>query len=408
MIESFPINSEFSEPSESFEFKEKELREKFAGELKNPYKGSYLKKLERIAGAFVLAGLVTLAAPEKAVLPEKSQDFKEFQMLDYYHYREPFIYLDVLTNLQKKIEEKGGIDISPQLPGEVFKPEKLSDIAGLQVEEKEIPYFSKPEIIFGEDFIKKNPEKAKEYFAKISKTQEATVIITTENSQGSGVIINTEKGKMIITNNHVINDKGGKWIKFRNGIMVEAKVLNVDAKNDIAILKIDLPEDAIEKKEVLKGTNSLGLDMSPALQSGENIAVIGHPFGYPFEVSLAKVKNTEGEFIEEANQKSFVDTKIFSEPDQRFVKLASYDVPSYMGQELGLIAHKGESIWGMSGGPIIKLDEKGEPRLIGITVQRIPDKTKKSSYFTIGVGIHSQLIGDFLEKSGCPAAVSEK
>ncbi len=425
MIESFPIN--FNDPSqekpkpesgleslepiapkESFEFREGKLREGFAKELKKPCENSYLKTLKKVITPFVLAGLMTLVVPEKATLPEKSKDFKEFQLLDYYREKEPSRYLKVLTDLQKKIEEKGGIAVSPQLPEEVYKPERLYRTAQVQVGKEKIPYFSKPEIIFGEEFVKKNPEKAKEYFEKISKTQEATVIIITEKSMGSGVIINTEKGKIILTNGHVVEGEGKKssWIEFKNGNIVEAKVLNVDEKNDIAILKIDLPEKTIKGKNILKGTNSLYLDSEAGIKSKENLALIGHPMGYPFEVSLAKVENVESELFQEENQNGFIDTKIISIPDERFAKLASYDVPRGFDQNLGLLAHKGESIWGMSGGPIIRLDKKGEPKLSGINCERRSTDPKQPSYFTLGEGVHAQIIGKFLEKSGYPAAVS--
>ena len=88
------------------ESKEKELREGFANELKKPYEGFYFKKLQKIAAAFALAGLMTIAAPEKAISPEKSKEFKELATLDYYNKTDPFRYLDVLNALQKKVEEK--------------------------------------------------------------------------------------------------------------------------------------------------------------------------------------------------------------------------------------------------------------------------------------------------------------
>ncbi len=421
MIEKFPTN--FEKPAEEkkseqvLEFenlelagsKEKELREGFAKELKKPYEGSYFKKLQRIAGAFALAGLMTIAVPEKAISPEKSKEFKELETLDYYHKTDPFRYLDVLTALQKKVEEKGGIDVSPQLPGEVYKPKELYRMVQLTVGSPETPYFSKPEIIFGEEFIKKNPEKAKEYFERVSKTQKATVIITNKTGMGSGVIINTEKGKLILTNEHVVRGNKNVWVKLINGNTVEAKVLNIDKKYDTAILKIDLPEDIIKEKKVLEGTNSLDLDPDVKLKTGENLALIGHPLGYPFEVSLAKLENVESELVQEENQSGFIATKIFSKPDERFVKLAAYET-GRKWEEGGAMAYKGETIWGMSGGPMIKLDEKGEPRLIGINMQRhtvSKDIDPLSPYsFREGIGPHAAVIKYFLEKSGYPATVA--
>src|SRR3989344_5049136 len=52
------------------------VRQNFAKELKKPYDGSYLKKLQRIAGAFVLAGVTVFAANTKdAMAPEFTEEY---------------------------------------------------------------------------------------------------------------------------------------------------------------------------------------------------------------------------------------------------------------------------------------------------------------------------------------------
>ena len=355
MIENSPRNFEPSqeekrpkpEPELEFEnleldeLKEKELCESFAKELRKPYEKSYFKKLQRIASAFVLAGLVTLAAPEKATLPEKSKEFKEFEALEYYQKTDPKIYQKTMEDLLAKIKEKGGIKFSPQLPAEIFKPSGLSFEArmGALVSRDEKPYFSNPEIIFGEDFVKKNPEKAKEYFEKISKTQKATVIINSETSMGSGIMINTEKGKIILTNDHVIRGKKNVWATLINGCGVDVKLINADSQRDIAILKIVLPEKYKDKEDaIFKNTNSLDLDPDVklrCLEPKDHLALVGHPRGYPFEVSLAEAEMVESESVQKENQNGFVDTKIISKPDERFAKLASYDISPNLSEKMG-------------------------------------------------------------------------
>jgi len=420
MIESFPQNFELPEEKkpeqdqelefenlELVESKEEELREGFVKELKKPHEGSYFKKLERIGAAFALAGLLTVAVPETATLPEKSREFKELEALDHYEKTDPLRYINTLNFLQKKIEEKGGIEISPQLPEEVYKPNKWQIAFGAQmlIGRKETPYFSKPEIVLGKEFIQKNPEQAKEYFERISKTQKATVIVENKEILGSGVIINTKKGKIILTNKHIVGEEKTSLITFINGNKAEAEVLNTDSEYDVAILKIDFPDEMVEK--ILKGTNSLDVDPDIPLKSLEpqdRIALIGHPMGYPFEVSLAKVVNVESKLFQRENQNGFLSSEIIFEPDERFVKLAAFET-GRKWEEGGALARKGESIWGMSGGPIIKLDEKGEPRLIGINAKRM---CKPLSYFYFGIGVHAEALKDFLEKSGYPASVPEK
>ncbi len=420
MIEKFPTNFEKLpeekkmehelefENLELKESEEKQLREDFAKELKKPYEGSHFKKLQRIAAAFALLGFSFLATPNFAIAPEKSKQMKSLEQLAS-HSESPSpatkedieLYRRIVEGLFKEVEIKGGIATSPQLPEEVYKPKALYDVALGFVGTTE-PYFSKPEIIFGEEFVKKNSEKTKGYFERVSKTQKATVIITNKTSGGSGVIINTEKGKLIITNEHVVKENKNVWVKFINGNNVEAKVLSVDSERDIAILKIDLQEDIIKEKKVLEDTNSLDLDPDVELKPEENLALIGHPMDYPFEVSLAKLENVESALVQEENQSGFIAAKIISKPDERFAKLASYDIPSKFKQGR-FLAHKGEAIWGMSGGPIIKLDEKGEPCLIGINSNRVESG---QSYFALGVGVHAAAIKDFLEKRGYPASAA--
>jgi S1-C subfamily serine protease len=88
-----------------------------------------------------------------------------------------------------------------------------------------------------------------------------------EKGTGSGFIINPD-GR-IITNHHVVMGGQQLTVTLSNKKQYKAKVLGVDRKNDLAIVKIE-PRD---KLPVLK------LGDSDPLQVGQKVLAIGNPFG---------------------------------------------------------------------------------------------------------------------------------
>jgi S1-C subfamily serine protease len=88
-----------------------------------------------------------------------------------------------------------------------------------------------------------------------------------EKGTGSGFIINPD-GR-IITNHHVVMGGQQLTVTLANKKQYKAKVLGVDRKNDLAIVKIE-PRD---KLPVLK------LGDSDPLQVGQKVLAIGNPFG---------------------------------------------------------------------------------------------------------------------------------
>jgi len=89
-----------------------------------------------------------------------------------------------------------------------------------------------------------------------------------QNSLGSGVIVDP-KG-LIVTNNHVI--RGGTDIKvvLADKREFEAKVLLTDERTDLAVLRIQAPDESLP---------ALPLGDSDALEVGDLVLAIGNPFG---------------------------------------------------------------------------------------------------------------------------------
>lgn len=89
---------------------------------------------------------------------------------------------------------------------------------------------------------------------------------------GSGFIINNEGH--ILTNYHVIEGAQTVKVIFYNGIETDAKVINYDEANDIALLKLT------DSSVTIPATVTLG--NSDELLVGESVVAIGSPLGKEF------------------------------------------------------------------------------------------------------------------------------
>jgi serine protease Do len=94
--------------------------------------------------------------------------------------------------------------------------------------------------------------------------------------QGSGVIIR-EDG-YILTNGHVVEDADKISVRLHDGRTFKAKVRGVDAKSDVAVLKIDA-----------KGLPVAALADSTKTRVGEFAVAIGAPFSLDYSVTYGHV-----------------------------------------------------------------------------------------------------------------------
>ena len=85
---------------------------------------------------------------------------------------------------------------------------------------------------------------------------------------GSGSIIDTDGH--ILTNHHVIRDSRKLEVTLSDGSKWPARLVGVDPDNDLAVLKVDAPE---EKLRVTP------MGDSSELQIGQKVLAIGNPFG---------------------------------------------------------------------------------------------------------------------------------
>ena len=89
-----------------------------------------------------------------------------------------------------------------------------------------------------------------------------------QNSLGSGVIV--DSSGLIVTNNHVVANGTDIKVVLADRREFEARLLLTDDRTDLAVLKIDVPDEALP---------ALPLGDSDALEVGDLVLAIGNPFG---------------------------------------------------------------------------------------------------------------------------------
>ena len=87
-------------------------------------------------------------------------------------------------------------------------------------------------------------------------------------SLGSGFVI--DKQGHVVTNYHVVQGARQVYVNFSQDDRLEAEVVGTDPSTDLALLEIDAPERAL---------TPLTLGDSEAVQVGDEVVAIGHPFG---------------------------------------------------------------------------------------------------------------------------------
>lgn len=109
-----------------------------------------------------------------------------------------------------------------------------------------------------------------------NKVNDAVVQITVSgavgggfSTEGSGSGFVVDAGGLILTNNHVIENARAISVRFTSGATREAQVLGTDRGNDLALIKVDLPENV----------PVIPLGDSDQVQVGETAIAIGSPFG---------------------------------------------------------------------------------------------------------------------------------
>jgi len=106
--------------------------------------------------------------------------------------------------------------------------------------------------------------------------------VRTETS-GSGFIVDLQGH--VVTNQHVVSDATRLDVTVADGTVYLGTVIASDRANDLAVLKIEAPDNELAK------FTPAGLGDSGALQVGQMVVAIGNPFGLSRSASLGIVSS---------------------------------------------------------------------------------------------------------------------
>jgi putative serine protease PepD len=103
-------------------------------------------------------------------------------------------------------------------------------------------------------------------------------------AQGLGTGVVTDKAGHILTNFHVVEGADQVSVKFTNGTIATGRVVGVDRGNDLAVVKVNLPES-----ELVPATFANSDDV----RVGQAVFAIGNPFSLDFTVTAGIVSGLD-------------------------------------------------------------------------------------------------------------------
>lgn len=124
---------------------------------------------------------------------------------------------------------------------------------------------------------------------------------TPARGEGSGFIVSPDG--YILTNAHVVNGASTVTVKTTDRREYNAKVIGVDERTDVAVIKIDA-----------KNLPTVRLGDASKLKPGEWVIAIGSPFGFENSVTAGVVSATSRSMPGEANYTPFIQTDVAVNP----------------------------------------------------------------------------------------------
>lgn len=118
------------------------------------------------------------------------------------------------------------------------------------------------------------------HIATRSVAMDSFLQVARREGSGSGSVL--DRNGVILTNYHVIDGAREISVSLYNGLSYPAVLVGQDPDTDIAVLKIDAPEDELEP---------VAWGDSQALQVGQRIYAIGNPFGLERTMSTGMISS---------------------------------------------------------------------------------------------------------------------
>ncbi len=114
-------------------------------------------------------------------------------------------------------------------------------------------------------------------------------------TEGSGVILRSDG--YILTNSHVVEDSESIVVRLKNGASFPATLVGVDAKTDIAVLKIETD-----------GLAAAELGNSDALQVGQLVTAIGTPYNLDYTFTLGVISALGRSNLQQVDYEEYIQT----------------------------------------------------------------------------------------------------
>ncbi len=130
------------------------------------------------------------------------------------------------------------------------------------------------------------------YLGQVPPVRAGRIVVS---GHGAGVTV-TEDG-YILTNSHVVADPGDVEVTLQDGRQFKARVIGLDRKSDIAVLKIDAQH-----------LPTVPLGESRNVQVGDQVLAFGYPFGVGQTVTHGIVSATDRDGVGIEDYESFIQT----------------------------------------------------------------------------------------------------
>lgn len=117
-------------------------------------------------------------------------------------------------------------------------------------------------------------------------------VASTELGPGGGSGFVLDRNGYIVTNQHVVDGADGVSVRFASGARREAEVVGEDPSTDVAVVKVDAPEESLKP---------LTLGDSESVTVGDPVIAIGNPLNVGLSVTTGIVSGT-GRSIEAPNR----------------------------------------------------------------------------------------------------------
>ncbi len=220
-----------------------------------------------------------------------------------------------------------------------------------------------------------------------------------QNSLGSGVIIDAEKG-YILTNNHVVDGADGITVKLADKRELAGEVVGRDPKTDLAVVKLKKPAPDLV---------ALSFGDSDAMDVGDWVLAIGSPFGLEQTVSHGII-SARGRVIGDGPYDDFLQTDAPINPGNSGGPLVNLD-----GEVIGIntaITTRSGGSEGIGFAIPSNLARKVYRDLasvghvtrgwLGISIQDVDGPLAK--HFGLAAGTQGALVGDVMEGGPAKAA----